>query len=647
MKPELSFKTVKILRSELGNPDSVPDLGSTEIMQNDLVFRLSEEDEIFEGYGRLASAYPYRQQSDYSRKLQEIDTEVAMLENDYLKAVFLPEFGGRLWSLVKKETGENLLYTNDVIRFSNLAVRNAWFSGGVEWNIGVIGHSPLTNEPLFTAQLEYGQGIPVLRMYGYERIREVEYQMDFWMEEGEEALNCRMRIVNSSKEVVPMYWWSNMAVPEFDGGRVIVPAKEAFTSVDKEVYKTSVPWVGNVDISHYERIPDQIDYFFDIPEESPKYIVNLDKNGRGLLQISTKRLRSRKLFSWGHNKGSDRWQEFLTENAGRYVEIQAGLGKTQYGCIPMPPHTAWEWLEQYRGIQVSAPDASFEELQREVDRRLKEERLPDVLEKRLKESKQMAFKQAEVLKKGTEHAALKQIEREITGDRPLSEHLDYGTCTKEYSKVWEQLLRKGRFVERSYNEIPEDFQCSPVFYQALKCAADQEERRNWYVHYQLGLMHWFYGKRAEAYSEFEKSQELLGNPWSCHALAVLNSDRKEKALHYIRQGLSMRDEDLSYVKEMFRILLVIGAAEEILDIYEELKESIRENSRIRYIYMKALSLTGQCRKGYEMLMEDPQYVMEDIRECEDSIGNLYCMLYKGVFGKEPDVIPQQWDFHAL
>ncbi|MFR1054866.1 MAG: hypothetical protein ACLSFB_10885 [[Clostridium] scindens] len=81
-------------------------------------------------------------------------------------------------------------------------------------------------------------------------------------------------------------------------------------------------------------------------------------------QYSTKRLRGRKLFSWGHKEGADRWQEFLTEDAGRYVEIQAGLGKTQYGCIPMPPHSAWEWLERYGSIQVPPEELrlGFEEL---------------------------------------------------------------------------------------------------------------------------------------------------------------------------------------------------------------------------------------------------------------------------------------------
>lgn len=647
MKPELRFETVKMWRGSLGTPSSVPDLGGTLIFQNNLTFRLDEDDEIFEGYGTLPSAYPYKQQTTYNRKLEKMDTKTAVLENDFIKAVFLPELGGRLWSLIDKKTGVNLLYTNDVIRFSNLAVRNAWFSGGVEWNIGVIGHSPLTTEPLFTAELENEHGAPVLRMYAFERIREVEYQMDFWLDETDTMLNCRMRIVNHSKNVLPMYWWSNMAVPEYEGGRVIVPANEAYTIVDWEVYKTQIPYIGDTDISLYETIPDQIDYFFNIPDESPKYIANINKEGYGLLQVSTKRLRSRKLFSWGHNKGSDRWQSFLTKDAGKYVEIQAGLGKTQYGCIPMAPYTAWEWLEQYGSIQLSTENKKFETLQKEASEYVNNNISPGKLEARLQETKKTALTPGKVVYKGTEHGALKRLECEISGDRQLSEHLDYGSCNEEYSRVWAEFLKTGTLPKKDINEIPEDFQCSQVFYHALKDAVCKSEKENWYAHYQLGLMHWFYGHTSDSKKELLLSQELQSNPWSCHALAILNYDDPETAVNYVKLGLHMRNFDLSYVKEAFQSLLTLNAAQELLDAYAKLPEEITKDSRIKYDYMKALSMTGDLKKGYDILMSDENYILEDLRECEVSIGSLYQTLYKGVFGSEPDSIPTHWDFDAL
>ena len=324
---ELRLEKRKMKIAPLGEESCVPDLFGEVIIQNQLRFHLGEEEELYEGYGRIESAYPYRQRNGYSRKLKEEEVQTAVLENSLLKAVFLTGYGGRLWELWDKATGKNLLYTNDILRFSNLAVRNAWFSGGIEWNIGIIGHTPFTTEPLYIARTETESGVPVLRMYEYERIRDVTYQMDFWLEEESPGLNCRIRIVNEKTEIVPMYWWSNIAVPEFEGGRVIVPAKSAYTCTEKLVHKVEIPLVGGIDITDYKKIPKSVDYFFELEEDSPKYIANVDKDGYGLLQLSTARLRSRKLFSWGNQAGSNHWQEYLTENAGRYLEIQAGLAK--------------------------------------------------------------------------------------------------------------------------------------------------------------------------------------------------------------------------------------------------------------------------------------------------------------------------------
>ena len=43
----------------------------------------------------------------------------AILENEFLRAVFLPELGGRLWSLFDKKAGRELLYVNDAVRYCN------------------------------------------------------------------------------------------------------------------------------------------------------------------------------------------------------------------------------------------------------------------------------------------------------------------------------------------------------------------------------------------------------------------------------------------------------------------------------------------------------------------------------------------------
>lgn len=323
---------------------------------------LGEEDGLFVNYGTLQEILPYQTQDQYGRELVQLPVYIATLENNYLKAVFLPEYGGRLWQLYDKQEGRELLSHNPVIRPCNLALRNAWLCGGVEWNIGMTGHSPLTCSPLFTARLTAEDGTPVLRMYEWERRRQVVYQMDFFLPENSHFLYARIRIENPNPQPVPMYWWSNVAVEETAQSRMIVPAEEAYCmeggvinaigGKGVGIVRKPVPFQKGKDISYPVNNQNSIDYFFHLAS-SRRYMSMVQKDGYGLVQTSTARLKGRKLFVWGQGRGGKRWQEFLTEGGKPYAEIQAGLASTQMECLPMPGKTVWEWMEAYGPISLS------------------------------------------------------------------------------------------------------------------------------------------------------------------------------------------------------------------------------------------------------------------------------------------------------
>lgn len=648
MRSQLYFEDMKIEKAELGAPSSVPDLVGGLVLQNNLNFFLSEDDEIYEGYGRCFNSYPYRQYSCYTRQLREETVKTAVLENDHLKAVFLPEYGGRLWRLFDKDRNRDLLYTNDVLRFSNLAVCNAWFSGGVEWNIGVIGHSPFTTAPLFTAVLEY-EGAPVLRMYEYERIRRVTYQMDFWLGEEDKFLNARMRIKNDTGEVVPMYWWSNIAVPEFEGGRIIVPASKAFTFHDGGVYKVDIPVVGGNDITRYQNIPASVDYFFDLPADAPKYIVNVDRDGFGLLQMSTDRLRSRKLFSWGKTRGGDHWQEFLTKDAGRYIEIQAGLGKTQYGCLPMAPHTAWEWMERYGAVQIRGQEMekSFEELRATVTAEVKAMQQWQEMEQILADTKKMAKTRAEVIRRGSGFGALEAQLREQCGDRKMEPHLDFAG-SEEDPGCWAEFLENGTLKNPDPAEAPEVYVTGREFYDRLKKYVDENEAAGWYAYYQLGVLLFQEGDYEAAKKEFLRSIESQENAWACHGLASVYTveGRKKEACSAVRIGFCLQREDLSYVKEVFRLLVMNKGFREVEELYQELDEEMQKEGRIRFFYIQALAENGREKEAYRLLRADGGLVIDDIREGETSLGELWRKIRAAGENGEKE-LPYEFDFTAL
>ena len=237
-----------------------------------------------------------------------------MLENDVLRATFLLDLGGRLWSLVHKPTGRELLYRNPVFQPANLALRNAWFAGGVEWNIGTIGHSPTTCEPLHAARVLQPDGTPVLRMYEFERMREVVFQVDAWLPEGSPVLLVHVRIVNPNDVETPMYWWSNVAVPQADDVRVLAPADEAWQfAYDSPLRRVPIPVLDGQDRTYTTRAAEAADYFFAIADDQRRWVAALDGRGTGLVQTSTDRLRGRKLFLWGKSAGGDHWQEWLAQ----------------------------------------------------------------------------------------------------------------------------------------------------------------------------------------------------------------------------------------------------------------------------------------------------------------------------------------------
>lgn len=310
------------------------------------------------GYGHPANLYPYQLQDGYDRDRTENSLQTIVLENERLRAVILPELGGRVWELFDKVSGKPLLYTQPEIQFANLGLRNAWFAGGIEWNIATRGHSPTTCSPLHTAILRTPDGEDVVRMWEFDRLRQVVFQIDLWLPEDSAILLAAIRIRNPNALDVPMYWWTNAAVPESESTRVLAPAESAFASdYTGSISRVTPADDDDIDCTWPTRNPQARDFFFDLPQEQRRWVLAADADGDGLAMLSTTMLRGRKLFVWGQGAGGQRWQDWLSPTGGRYAEIQAGLAHTQYQHLAMPAEAEWSWLEAY-GNAALDPDAA-------------------------------------------------------------------------------------------------------------------------------------------------------------------------------------------------------------------------------------------------------------------------------------------------
>ena len=92
--------------------------------------------------------YPYHKFLGYSDTSEKKKWKVVTMENEFVEIYILPDVGGKVWGAVDKSNNQEFIYRNEVLKFRNIALRGPWTSGGIEFNFGIIGHSPSTSTPV-------------------------------------------------------------------------------------------------------------------------------------------------------------------------------------------------------------------------------------------------------------------------------------------------------------------------------------------------------------------------------------------------------------------------------------------------------------------------------------------------------------------
>jgi len=579
-------------------------------------------------YGRVASVLPYLVQDGYRRERVDSLHSVAVLENDVLRATFLLETGGRLWSLVHKPTGRELLHRNPVFQPANLALRNAWVAGGVEWNIGTTGHSPLTCEPLHAVQVRLPDGTPALRMYELERMRELVFQVDVWLPDQSPVLYVHVRVRNPNDHEVPIYWWSNAAVPLSDGVRVLAPADSAWElTYDGSVRRISVPHHDGRDLTYPATAPAASDCFFALDAAERRWVAALDASGRGLVQTSTDRLRGRKLFQWGSSPGGEHWQEWLSGPGSAYLEIQAGLARTQLEHLPMTARSAWSWTEAYGLLEVDAEAAHSSRWQRAVAAAASslESLLPRSDLDRAHGSCR-AWEDAEpdrVLQAGSGWGALERRLRESAGDTSMTlTGTPFGDQSLgDAQRPWLELLTTGQMPDDGEASAPRSYQVGGRWADLLRAAP------GWLPLLHLGVAEAAGGDLAAAYTSWTRSLDQRPTAWAHRNLAALAAHQGDNlgALRHYEEAVALRPQLLGLTLAYVDLLLGERLAYRALEVIDALPRDLRAAGRLELAEARAALLTNDLTRCRNVLEDGPE--IPDLREGEDLLHELWFDLY--------------------
>lgn len=625
--------------ADLGPLNPLPDIKNVSYIHAgyELTDRITEDEKKYIGKGMIRTLLPYKLQDAYNRDRKTRDWNAIVVENDYLKATFLPELGGRLWSLFDKENNQELLYKNTCFQPANLALRNAWFSGGVEFNVGIKGHNPLTCSPLFAEKVTYEDGTEILKMFEFERIRSIVYTLEVCLPKNAKMLYIRETIENTSDDDKYTYWWSNIAVPEKEHLRVITPSNETFISAYNDGHYTvdtiPVPVHEGQDLTYPVNSVRSQDYFYKIPDNSPKWMAAIDENGYGLAHISDKTLKGRKLFVWGQGQGGRHWNEWLSDRPLAYVEIQAGLLRTQLEHLPFKAGESISWIEGYGAVccdPKAAHSTDWATARKSVEDALSDRHNVAALDTELATVFPTSNPvKSELLHKGSGWGALENEIRSRANKNPISNICNFPKESfTEEQNCWLDLLNCGEFKDISVDAEPISYVTNPYFLEFLEKAANSSSDTNWYAALQLGVLYYAMCDCEKSRDAFLLSNNLKENAWALRNLAMLYRSEfndMDTAVKYMEKAALLKLDCRAILVDYSKICIANGLYEKWIEFYNSLPENMQNVGRLRLMKGIADMNLGHLDEALSVINEN--FVMSDIQEGEVTISHIWADLY--------------------
>ncbi|MFJ3905389.1 DUF5107 domain-containing protein [Streptomyces sp. NPDC090025] len=601
------------------------------------------------GHAPLRTLLPTPVRDGYGRERTPTALDTVEIENDRLRVTVLPGLGGRIHSILHKPTGRELLYTNPVLQPAAFALNGAWFSGGIEWNIGARGHTTLSCAPLHAAVVPAPDGGEMLRLWEWERLRDLPFQVDLWLPADAEHLRVGVRVRNPHERAVPCYWWSNTAVPE--DRRVLAPADTAWHfGYQRALRRVPVPATEDgTDRTYPLRSTHAGDWFYALPDGQRRWIAALDETGAGLVQTSTDTLVGRKLFVWGTGRGGRRWQEWLTEpGTPGYAEIQAGLARTQLEHPTLEAGEEVSWLEVY-GPLATDPRAThgtdWAAARADVERALAEALPRAEVDRAYQEWRAAADTEpGERLATGSGWGALEVLRgRYALPGTPFDAEL-----LGAEQRPWVELWRTGALPAPAPGAAPWPTLVADAWRDMLETAPADPV-----TEYHLGVAQWAAGDLAQAVRSWERGLKNAAEPWPllhCLAVAELEGGHPERAAERFiesfaafeslasRESRGARASDSlgpdgpsgrvlvvgALGRETVTALLGVGRTADARAVFTRLPDEVRARGAFRYLEARLLLAEGRTAEARAVF--DAGFEVADLREGAEDLGELWARI---------------------
>jgi hypothetical protein len=308
--------------------------------------------------------------------IQEITfSEAKVIENEWIKLVLLPEYGGRVLSFVYKPTGYEYLYRSEVGSAYGIGQGNFYYNwlmvyGGIfptfpepehgktwflPWDYSVVKNT----EDTVTVRMSYTDNSSFSGAPGgfNNGTTDITCQVDISVYTDVASWDFDVKLLNNrSSNVNYEYWTCTTLAPGSDpedtgtplNSEIVIPAEQYFAGWSPGA------WIGGINSIHNM---DDIDYLFEWDDMGIAYAQNFNgtywgvlnhENNEGVFRLSANtETKGLKLWTWGKNNIDNNLYDYSNGGADNYIELWAGVSNAFFRDATLLANQEKSWKETY------------------------------------------------------------------------------------------------------------------------------------------------------------------------------------------------------------------------------------------------------------------------------------------------------------
>ncbi len=260
------------------------------------------------------------------------------LENQFVRVLLLPEFGGRIHAIQDKTNQDyDILYHQKVIKPALVGLAGPWLSGGIEFNWPQ-HHRPGTFMPADWAIERSDDGSVTVWMSEHDPLNRLKGMHGVRLTPDSALVELRVRLFNRTPYLQTFPWWANAAVKVHEDYRSFFPPDVHYVADHAKRAITSFPIAsgryygvdyqhrpGANDLRSYQSIPVPTSYM--AVDSAYGFFGGFDDRAKGgFVHVADPSIApGKKQWTWGHAAFGRAWDRELSDDGVPYFELMGGV----------------------------------------------------------------------------------------------------------------------------------------------------------------------------------------------------------------------------------------------------------------------------------------------------------------------------------